>query len=686
VDSGWLRSAPATEQSTVATAAPPCDAILIDCDNDAVADGCEVDTDHDGLIDDCDPDDDNDGLPDLGDVARLDPHRCADVDGDGCDDCAIGTDGFGILIDHDPLHDGVDDDTDGLCNMGDPCPADSPNDSDADGVCDSNDVCPGGNDAVDADLDGVADFCDLCPQDNPDDSDGDGVCDAADTCAGHDDTLDADGDGMADDCDGCPFDAANDADGDGRCACQWPWFDPDDPLCDKCLLGDDAQDADGDLIPDACDGCATGDGDYDGVCDPTDVCPGGDDFIDSDADGTPDFCEDCNGNGLADGLELIAGCEPCNNEVNADCDDSGAADTCELEGVVESLYGPPLSIQNTRTAFGDSTLGVVDFANGSELDAAHGMIHGGMLYLVLAGNLESNFNKLDIFIDSVAGQGQNRLRGDNPAVDFDGLNRMGDDGSGNGLTFDAGFAPDYFLSFTGGNNPYQLYGNYAALPTLGNGTGWYLGTTRAAGQTFGLLTDGYNPHAIRATIDNSNTAGVEAGFGPDSGGGVLTGFEIAIPLSAIGSPAGAIRICAFINGSGHGFVSNQVLGPIGGGMNLGEPRNVNFSAISGEQSFIVTPDGDCNENALSDRCELAHGLIADTDGDGALDDCDACPNRRPGDVNGDGVTNPMDVPAFAAVLLNPAAATPDERCAADVNEDMDASGLDIQAFVDLHSP
>src|SRR5262245_65937630 len=42
-------------------------------------------------------------------------------------------------------------------------------------------------------------------------------------------------------------------------------------------------------------------------------------------------------------------------------------------------------------------------------------------------------------------------------------------------------------------------------------------------------------------------------------GAVTTGVEFAIPLTAIGSPAAAnIRFCAFINGGGHTFLSNQV--------------------------------------------------------------------------------------------------------------------------------
>jgi hypothetical protein len=264
-----------------------------------------------------------------------------------------------------------------------------------------------------------------------------------------------------------------------------------------------------------------------------------------------------------------------------------------IDGTRDAIYGSPIVVQDTQTGFGNSSLGQVDYANGSELDAAYAYVDmsAQMLYLFFAGNLESNFNKLEIFFDTVAG-GQNRLRGDNSNVDFNGLNRMGDDSSGNGLTFDAGFEADYWIGITGGGEPYALYANWAQLLTSGGGPGYYLGTTGAASN--GTLSGGTNPFGIRVTINNSNTGGVEGGSGLASGNGALvtTGVELAIPFAAIGiTGAGVIKVSAFINGGGHDFVSNQVLGGIGGGGNLGDPRNVNFANIPGDQCFyVVVPE------------------------------------------------------------------------------------------------
>jgi hypothetical protein len=259
-----------------------------------------------------------------------------------------------------------------------------------------------------------------------------------------------------------------------------------------------------------------------------------------------------------------------------------------IDGTRDAIYGSPIVVQNTPTGFGDSNLGQVDYANGSELDAAYAYVDmsTSTLYLFLAGNLESNFNKLEIFFDTVAG-GQNKLRSDNSGVDFGGLNRMGDDGSGNGLRFDTGFDADYWIGITGGGSPYALFANWAELLTNGGGQGYYLGTTGATSN--GILSGGTNPNNIRVTINNSNTGGVTSSAAdPFAAAAVSTGVELAIPFAAIGiTGPTTIKISAFINGAGHDFVSNQVLGGIGGGGNLGEPRNVNFANIAGDQYFLV---------------------------------------------------------------------------------------------------
>jgi len=103
-----------------------------DTDGDAVPDVCEscpfdthktnpgicgcsapdVDQDGDGLYDCEDDDVDGDGVPDEIDADPADASRCADTDFDGCDDCSSR---FGP----DSWNDGIDEDLDGFCNVGD---------------------------------------------------------------------------------------------------------------------------------------------------------------------------------------------------------------------------------------------------------------------------------------------------------------------------------------------------------------------------------------------------------------------------------------------------------------------------------------------------------------------------------------------------------------------------------------
>ena len=101
-----------------------------------------------------------------------------------------------------------------------------------------------------------------------------------------------------------------------------------------------------------------------------------------------------------------------------------------IDGAAEDhWYGGPLTVQDNATDFGDSNLSRPDWANGSELDAAYAVVHDGILYLVLAGNLETNWNKIEIFFDTIPGQGQNPLLGaENPDIDYGaphGRDRLG---------------------------------------------------------------------------------------------------------------------------------------------------------------------------------------------------------------------------------------------------------------------
>ncbi len=228
----------------------------LDDDNDGIGNTCDdvTDTDGDGVEDDndncplvpnadqlnsdddsfgnlCDSDDDNDGVEDSNDSDPLDNHVCSDTDNDTCDDCVNGH--------YAPDNDGLDTDSDGLCNAGD-------EDDDNDGVNDNKDDgtpldnCPlvANADQTDTDNDGTGDACE-------DDKDGDTVKDSDDNCplVSNTDQANHDEDEMGDACDeDDDNDGVNDNNNDGT------------PL-DNCpfTANRDQTDTDDDGIGDVCD-------------------------------------------------------------------------------------------------------------------------------------------------------------------------------------------------------------------------------------------------------------------------------------------------------------------------------------------------------------------------------------------------------------------------------------------------
>ncbi len=251
---------------------------------------------------------------------------------------------------------------------------------------------------------------------------------------------------------------------------------------------------------------------------------------------------------------------------------TGAAFAGSIDGAnFGADYGPALWSQNVGTQFGNNTDASVDFANGSEIDALYGSISGTTLFLGVAGNLETNFNKLNIVLDYASG-GQNTLSG------------LANLGNLDGLTFDTGFEADAVLSFTSGNNPIEWYVD----GSLADGTGGFLG----GGAVSGPLTVQLAGADITFSQDNSNVGGVgNLGDPFDSDpASVTTGVEIAIDLGALGwDGVTPINIAGWVNGGGNDFLSNQVIGGLPDGTgNLGAPSGVDFNQFAGNQ-FITIP-------------------------------------------------------------------------------------------------
>lgn len=267
-----------------------------------------------------------------------------------------------------------------------------------------------------------------------------------------------------------------------------------------------------------------------------------------------------------------------------------AAAAVTLDGsIAGDGYGSAVAVQSVQTGFGD---------NQSELNAAYARVDAGVLYLTLTGQVENNFNKLNIFFDTVAG-GQNQLNAD---ANNGGTNPENDNWANkhNGMSFDAGFEADYLILIRNGNFGGDRFD--IDLATVGGG----LGAFETAGDVFGGTQTGSNANAlpgagIGVAYDNSNAAGIggTTGAAADQTAAlaVQTGIELAIPLSAIGNPAGPFKVSAMVNNSNHDYLSNQFLGGLpvstgnlggdGAGGFTGSLSGVDLNNYAGNQYFVV---------------------------------------------------------------------------------------------------
>ena len=222
-----------------------------------------------------------------------------------------------------------------------------------------------------------------------------------------------------------------------------------------------------------------------------------------------------------------------------------------VDGTLDAAYGAPLSVQTNNTGFGKNTDGTGLSNGGSELDAAYGLQANGNLYLFFAGNLETNYNHLNIFLsDGRAGQSTLNIASGQT------LSAM------NGTKFSSGFSATYALDINGGGGPpvteYVNSYDLTQSPAPGNYIGSFGLTSNTSTGTAATLTSG-----VSMAANLSNVAGVGSDTttpaSAANASSVTTGFEIAIPLSVLGSPKGAIKVLADVIGSGDNYLSNQFL-------------------------------------------------------------------------------------------------------------------------------
>jgi hypothetical protein len=263
-----------------------------------------------------------------------------------------------------------------------------------------------------------------------------------------------------------------------------------------------------------------------------------------------------------------------------------------LDGTKDTDYGAARAVQTVNTQFGD---------NLSELNAAYAQIDDGVLYLMLTGQVENNYNKLNVFIDSVVG-GQNLLQADANSGGNNPVNSGWADKHA-GMIFDTGFEADYLLILRNGVFVGPEFNIDYAI--LGGGTS----ASESAFDVFGGSFTGSNANALSGTgigvaYDNSNTAGVSSGTGAANqvaAAAVTTGIELAIPLSALGNPDPQdILVSVMVNGISHDYLSNQFLGGLtpprgnlvgdGNGTFTGNLSGIDLNNFSGDQFFRVVPE------------------------------------------------------------------------------------------------
>ena len=334
-------------------------------------------------------------------------------------------------------------------------------------------------------------------------------------------------------------------------------------------------------------------------------------FVDENMTGTSPIDVDSDNDGLDDGFEVALGSDPTDGTKTP-------ANATELlcNGYREDLYGSNLAVQLVQTEFGD---------NASELNAAFAGVQDGKLFLMLTGNIENNFNKLNILIDS------------SNAVTSNVLDAAGNDSSDvlDGMTLDTGFTPDYHVIVRRGFGATEQLdldisnlatGEFASFVNVFGGTQEGLGNTGIPDN--GTLT--LSP--IGVGYFNTNTAGVTGGNAAAVEAdalAVVTGFELCIDLADIGSPSGEdIKAMAFVTSSDLTFASNQFLGALpvdlngagAGTSNLGTTSAIDLSAIAGDQCFSITIPIQPAGLAISE-CSLignifsitATGLVTNTD-------------------------------------------------------------------------
>lgn len=471
------------------------------------------------------------------------------------------------------------------------------------------------------------------------DDDGDGVCNSMDICPGGDDNVDGDDDGVPDFCDLCPQDNPNDSDTDG-------------------------------------------------VCDSVDACPGFDDNVDSDTDGIPDACDTC------------PGVPNVHNETQD-------AYYPTIQAALDAAQDGDL-IQLGACTFEESGLTIPQGVNLTLQGAGYAETTidclGAVAGISINGGATPNTSVIRDL--AITGGGGNRFaielgNSDAPTIQSVVVQQWGGNGiigGGANVVLDRCFFVDNATDYGIAVGPSSLIrqcvivntGTTVSVFGIGGSTQIVNSTINSAGGVYvedGIALNLVNS-IVKGPVSVATTGTLNASRSMFVG---ATGDNIdADPVLSdsyrlvAGSPAiDAANYDAYIAaGGGTADVDDQPRTHDDAGIVDTGTGTITYLDIGAAEFGGLT---DSDSDGVGDAVDACPGFDdnVDTDNDGMPDGCDACPNRAPADVSGDGMTTTDDIVFFAAVLIDPDSATPDEFCAADINEDNSLDGLDVQKMVDL---
>lgn len=273
-----------------------------------------------------------------------------------------------------------------------------------------------------------------------------------------------------------------------------------------------------------------------------------------------------------------------------------------------------LSTQAAASSLGD---------NVGELDQLFVRADGDALRVSISGNIPTDGTALNLFIDVNPGAsaGQNRLVTAHLPSPPAGLALL------DGLTFDAGFAPDalYYVNSVSS----LVYVDRVSLPSAPALAAKDYRGNAGLNSGRGVLSGGSNPNGVEVALDNTNV------LGPTT---ATTGFELRIPFADLGLPAnyaGPIALAAGLERTTGAFANQWMPTLAAGSADLGLAPNLGTVAGLQHVSLTIGVRGDLNLDGTVDAADLSimlatwgqtaasSGFLAsDLDGSGTVDASD----------------------------------------------------------------